>query len=140
MKISAIMLTALMVGMALSLIAPVMANPPENKWVAHLKDGDGFRVGQVILNTNDEDDTEAEMYELEVEVEESELANGFYDIMVGGVDTGVDIEIIDGSGKADVYLTSLIDLGTSAGQVSVGELDTDITTKTLWVQGAGKKG
>jgi len=135
MMMPTLMLTVLLAGMALSLAAPVMADPPEPKWVATLDDGDG-PVGQVILNTNDEDDTEAESYELEVEVEESALADGTYDVKLDGNKIG-EIIIAGGNGKVTIPLDSLIDLGIN--EITVDGITSDTGTERLWVQGKGKK-
>ena len=123
--------------MALSLVAPVLANPPEDKFVADLKDSDD-RVGQVIFNTHDEDNNEAEMYELEVEVEESELEDGTYAVYLGATDIG-DISIVDGNGKTSIDLDSSINLGSDIITVGTDGLASDPSTERLWVQGKGKK-
>ncbi|MFC1505610.1 hypothetical protein ACFLQ6_00915 [Thermoproteota archaeon] len=108
-KMPAIIMTILLVGMALTLVAPVMAPPGGNgpkytKYVSPLKNGADERWGQVICNVNPEDDG---TYELEVEIEEyMPFAESIVNVKLDGTSLGT-IEVDEnGNGKATFYVTA----------------------------------
>lgn len=108
-KMSAMIMTILLVGMALTLVAPVIAPPGGNgpkyaKYVSPLKNGVDERWGQVIYNVNPEDD---ETYELEVEIEEyMPFADSTVNVKLDGISLGT-IEVDEnGNGKATFYVTA----------------------------------
>jgi hypothetical protein len=140
MIIPTLMLTVLLAG-ALSL-APVIAGPPAwvTKTVVDLDDSNAVKYGIAILNDNPEDD---ETFEVEVEVEESNLAEGLYDVVVDGT-TFTDAIYIDanGDGEVTIYSTTLPDL-SAVGEVTVApgdanELNSDSEDRP-WVKGPGPK-
>ena len=130
----------LMLATAAALLAtPVLANPPEDKYVASLYDN-GDRYGQAIYNTNLEDDV---CYELEVEVEECmALASTEVDTTIEynvyleeSLVCTIDVDEF-GNGKVTCCVD---DIGT-ANTVTVGDED-ELTSGEwrLWQQGSGKK-
>lgn len=105
----AIMMMILLVGMTLTLVAPVIAPPGGNgpkytKYVSPLKNGVDERWGQVIYNVNPEDDG---TYELEVEIEEYlPYADSTVNVKLDGTSIGT-IEVDEnGNGKATFYITA----------------------------------
>ena len=105
----AIMMMILLVGMTLTLVAPVIAPPGGNgpkytKYVSPLKNGAGERWGQVIYNVNPEDDG---TYELEVEIEEYlPYADSTVNVKLDGTSIGT-IEVDEnGNGKPTFYITA----------------------------------
>lgn len=105
----AIMMMILLVGMTLTLVAPVIAPPGGNgpkytKYVSPLKNGADERWGQVIYNVNPEDDG---TYELEVEIEEYlPYADSTVNVKLDGTSIGT-IEVDEnGNGKATFYVTA----------------------------------
>ncbi len=108
-KMPAIMMMILLVGMTLTLVAPVIAppggnGPKDTKYVSPLKNGTGERWGQVIYNVNPEDDG---TYELEVEIEEYlPYADSTVNVKLDGTSIGT-IEVDEnGNGKATFYVTA----------------------------------
>ena len=126
-----------LVVLAAAFLAPALANPPEDaKWVANLTDDDGVRFGQVIINTNPEDDG---TFELEVEVEECLALNeSIVDVYLNTVWIG-NITIDEfGDGKATFYVGEIAP--TDEYTVTVEGDDTLTSAEWReWVQGAGKK-
>ncbi len=108
-KMPAIMMMILLVGMTLTLVAPVIAPPGGNgpkytKYVSPLKNGADERWGQVIYNVNPEDDG---TYELEVEIEEYlPYADSTVNVKLDGTSIGT-IEVDEnGNGKTTFYVTA----------------------------------
>ena len=140
LSMKAIMLTALLVGMALSLAAPVMANgngPKYTKYVSPLKDGDSVRLGQVIYNTNPEDNGK---YELEVEIEECmALASSWVTVKLDGTVLTPQIWVdADGNGK-ETFEVDAFAPGSDVIDVGDGELTTDTGDYHTWAKIKGQK-
>jgi len=99
------------------------------------EDSTTTRYGQVIFNTNPEDDG---TFELEVEIEECiALAESYVTVSLDGSDIGTIYVGVDGNGKATFYVGSI-----STGD-SVTVVGDDITLKSgewrLWVKAPGPK-
>ena len=118
------------------LVVPVYAKsgngPKYDKYVASLEIEE-TRYGQVIFNTNPEDDG---LYELEVEVEEAmDLASSTVPVYMNGGQIG-ELEIDEyGNGKATFYVEDPTD--------SVVTVEGGITLTSgdwrLWIKGSGPK-
>jgi hypothetical protein len=125
-----------LVVLAAAFLAPALADPPADaKWVANLT-ADDVRVGQVIINTNPEDDG---TLELEVEVEECLALNeSIVDVYLNGEWIG-NITIDEfGDGKATFYVGEIEP--TDEYTVTVEGDDTLTSAEWReWQQGRGKK-
>jgi hypothetical protein len=113
MRTKSIMPIILAVAIATLLVTPALAARPETpgkgpkyvKYVAPLLADDENRYGQVIFNTNPEDNG---TYELEVEIEECmELADSNVIVRLDGTDIGTIYVGDDGNGKATFYVESI---------------------------------
>ncbi|WP_455369063.1 hypothetical protein [[Eubacterium] cellulosolvens] len=146
-KIPIIMLTLLLVGTALSLVTPVIAQgngPKYTKYVSPLNNGAGERWGQVIYNVNPEDDG---TFELEVEIEEYlPFADSTVNVKLDGTSIGtIDVDE-NGNGKATFYVDSF-DPASNVIEVVFDStptpaaiaLKTSIDDYHLWVKGPGRK-
>jgi len=141
MKTKAIttVLTIVVLASMFSVVTPALAQPGKGpkypKHVASLLDGDGIRCGQVIFNTNPEDDG---TYELEVEVEEClALADSTVDVKLNGVKIGEIYMDSSGNGKATFYVDSI----DSIDDVVTVEGAITLTSGVWrpWVKSPGKK-
>jgi hypothetical protein len=143
MRTKSIMPIILAVAIATLLVTPAFAARPEtlgkgpkyDKYVAPLQAEDGTRYGQVIFNTNPEDNG---TYELEVEIEEcTYLANSNVTVFLNETEIGT-IEVDEyGNGKATFYVGSI---STGSTVTVVGD---EITLTSgewrLWVKVPGPK-
>jgi hypothetical protein len=120
--------------------APVLAAPGNGpkfpKHVASLE-VESTRFGQVIYNTNPEDD---DLYELEVEVEESSMTDETVMVYLDGVHIG-DIDLDEnGNGKATFYVAGPLDVSATGAVITVeGSITLTSTLWRLWVKGPGPK-
>jgi len=119
-----------------SLATPTLAQgngPKYAKYVASLEYA-GTRYGQVIFNTNPEDNGK---YELEVEVEEcSALADSTVDVKLNGVSIGTMYIDANGNGKATFYVDAI----TTGDTVSVeGTITLTSGTWRDWAKIKGPK-
>jgi hypothetical protein len=135
MKTKSLKILVLMTALAI-FVAPVLAIPGGNgpkflKYVASLEFG--TRFGQVIYNTNPEDD---DSYELEDEVEDSSMTDETVDVFLNGVDIGDIYLDEDGNGKATFYVAS-----DPAGSTITVEGSITLTSGEwrLWAKGPGPK-
>jgi hypothetical protein len=146
-KMPTVLLTLLLVGTALSLVAPVIAQgngPKYTKYVSPLSNNAGERWGQVIYNVNPEDDG---TFELEVEIEEYlPFANSTVNVKLDGTSIGIIDVDENGNGKATFYVESF-DPASNVIEVVFDSTPTPaaIALKTstddyhLWVKGPGPK-
>lgn len=120
------------------LVTPALVQAQGNgpkyvKYVASLE-YEGVRYGQVIFNTNPEDDG---TYELEVEVEEcSALADSTVTVLLDSTEVGTIYVDEYGNGKATFYVDAI-----STGDTITVEGAVTLTSGSwrLWVKGKGPK-
>lgn len=137
-----------LVVMALSLVAPVIANgngPKYTKWVSPLENSGAVSGGQVIYNVNPEDDG---TIELEVEIEEyMPFADSTVNVKLDGTILVPTIDVdADGNGKYTFYVTSFDHTSNTIEIVfaytltpAAIALETDITDFHLWAKVKGPK-
>jgi hypothetical protein len=135
MKYLAIAPVVLVVLAAAFLATPAFAGPNYDKWVASLLNESDVRVGQVIFNTNWEDEFGG--YELEVEVEECEaLANSTVNVSLDGVLIDTLFIELDGNGKDTFYVDAITN-------TSIVEVEGAVTLTSgdwrLWEKRSGPK-
>ena len=126
-----------LVVLAAAFLAPALAGPNYDKWVASLLNESDVRVGQVIFNTNLEDNG---TYEFEVELEEClELANSTVNVTVDGVQIepfNTPYIDVDGNGKYTFYVGNI----TNASIVTVdGAVTLTSGDWRLWEKRSGPK-
>lgn len=118
------------------LVAPVFAGPGNGpkypKYIASLE-SDGVRYGQVIYNTNPEDDG---LYELEVEIEECmDLVETTVTVKMNDVVIGEIYVDEYGNGKATFY----VDDPTDSSVVVEGSITLSSGDWRLWEKKPGPK-
>ena len=127
-----------LVGVAL-LATPILAQPkglgPKyTKYVASLEDENTNRYGQVIFNTNPEDDGK---YELEVEIEEClPLADTTVTVYLNGAPIGTIYVDTYGNGKATFYVETI----STSDTITVENAIT-LTSGAwrIWIKAPGQK-
>jgi len=121
------------------LATPTLAQPPGlgpkyPKYVASLEDASLARYGQVIFNTNPEDDG---TYELEVEIEEClALADSTVNVLLDSTPIGTIYVDAYGNGKATFYVNAI-----STGNTITVEGAITLTSGAWrpWVKAPGPK-
>jgi len=117
-----------------TLAQPKGQGPKYDKYVASLEDASLVRYGQVIFNTNPEDDG---TYELEVEIEEClALAESTVTVLLDSTAIGTIYVDAYGNGKATFYVSAI---STSDTITVEGAITLTSGAWRLWVKAPGPK-